>query len=191
MHTSFFLFCKAKHFTKQEFCSWRSWTLPTKFNWGVFNALRIHLSPWYKLKQLKQNKQSNKRSGSEPSQGRKKTEAKERPKGEQPTRIKKGRELVSLMVGNYLIIHSGLVWNTKCLLILTSWFSQVSKLTHDKSTCTLSHAHWHVFKCTLHIATCMLPSFWVHISMVFKCTLHIATCMYWQVVKHGWYFMSQ
>jgi hypothetical protein len=42
---------------------------------------------------------------------------------------------------------------------LTSVNCQVSKLTHDKSTCTLSHAHWHVFKCTLHIATCMLPSF--------------------------------
>lgn len=69
---------------------------------------------------------------------------------------------------NPFIIHSGLVWNTKCLLIFTSWFSQVSKLTHDKSTCTLSHAHWHVF----------------------LCTLHIATCMYWQVVKHGSYFMS-
>lgn len=79
-----FLFCKAKHFTKQVFCSWRSWTLPTKFNWGVFNALRIHLSPWYKLKQ---NKQSNKRSWSKPSQGRQ-----GRPKHEEPTKIKKGEK---------------------------------------------------------------------------------------------------
>jgi len=87
---------------------------------------------------------------------------------------------------NPFIVHSGLVWNTKCSLILTSWFPKFPSWHM-----TNPHAHWHVFKCTLHIATCMLPSFWVHIGMVFKCTLHIATCMYWQVVKHGCYFMSQ
>lgn len=55
-------------------------------------------------------------------------------------------------IHNPFIIYGGLVWNTKCLLILTSWFSQVSKLTHDKSTCTLACFHVNIKHCHMHVA---------------------------------------
>jgi len=61
---------------------------------------------------------------------------------------------------------------------LTSVNCQVSKWTHDKSTCTLSHAHWHVFKCTYTLPhaccqffRCTLACFQMHIV---HCHMHVA-----------------
>jgi hypothetical protein len=69
-------------------------------------------------KQKIQKKKSKKPQWSEPSHGRQKGKAKERPKDKQPVETKEGRELVPLVVGSYLTHINQLDDAKKNLLVL-------------------------------------------------------------------------
>ncbi len=72
---------------KKKFCNSK------KHIFSIVGPLALH---------FKDSQKSNKRSMAITSKWRQKRKAKERPKDAQPTRTKKGRELVPLVVGSYL-----------------------------------------------------------------------------------------